>query len=999
MHRLSMRKTFLLLLGAISACLTLYGAPKNVLLISVDDPRPQLAIFGARHHAALDDCSPNLEAFSWDKARLGSAPREKSDASKAFVDLNNENAPVAATLDLTAASHSASGYPISAPTPSFPQLGVLEVIRTDTGTSLFELEDAMSIDPYQLATRKLSIRASVPDLAGGSVIFELNGEVIRTLNTGPFSLGGHDGASYGSWFPGAGEHTLRVIPYSMPNGGGVAGDPIVRQFTVDDTLEHRTTSIQLSVPAGATIEVKMKQHEFPFGAMLNAELFHDRNNLFSEQDEAQYKQTFLENFNYAVHGNAMKWYAVEPDWWINSPNYNGSKRWNDAELVWNWANGNGIPMRGHSVFWGMDTATNSGEMWDPDWVEALNDVDLENTAEERARDFASRWAGRIDQMDTNNEMWHGNYYSDRLGSSITKKMHDWILAENPNAELYVNDYNILNSTSNATSYRNFIQGLINGGAVVHGIGVQGHFSSPPSKALVDNTLGILDDLGLPIFITEYDSSGSNETAKANALENVFRAGFENPLVDGIIQWGFWKGRHWVPGRALFDTDWTPLPAAVRYRELVYDEWWTNLGGTATDDGAFDFPCFYGDYEIMVNGITTSITISEDSTIRSFAWDGTNFVGNEAPSVDAGEDFTLSWPNHSTWLRASASDDGQPTGSSLSTSWEQISGPLPATIHSPEITETTVTFYQSGIYEFRCSTTDGILTGADTVMATVRLGKESILENGGFEDGLTHWIRRGGASVVTLTSVGNPVTEGSLSVELSSRTQPWAGIHQDVTSKLSLGRTYDLVFYAQHNGSGNENLNVQLIPVISGTQDFSNAWSKFTSASPNEWHRISGTFTVTTEQDAADELRLTFYGPSPGIDFYLDGVTLVERPLDSDGNGLSDDWEHYFFETTGNPADRDSDSDGMTDLEEMIAGTDPIDRFSNLSATLLESGGGMQFRWGSAPGRKYTLWKSATLLPNSWMEVSTGLNGDGSILSYPLPAPVAPEEFYQITVED
>jgi hypothetical protein len=368
--------------------------------------------------------SSNSTLVSELRGLLGSTPTEKRNAWKAFADLNNSNTPVTTPLELTAASHPAAGYPITDPAPAFPQIGILEVIRTDTGGALFELEDAMLIDPYQLASRELSIRASVPEIAGGSVIFELNGEVIRTLNAGPFSLGAHDGSNYGAWFPGAGEHALRVIPYSQPDGLGTAGDPVVRRFTVEDTLEHRMTPIRLSVPANATIEVTMKQHEFPFGAMLNAELFHDRKNEFSPEDEAQYKQTFLENFNYAVHGNAMKWYSVEPDWWINSPGYDGTKRWSDAELVWDWASANGIPMRGHSVFWGMDTATNSGQMWDPDWVEALNDADLEATAEERARDFASRWAGRIDQIDSNNEMWHGNYYRDRLGNDITRKMHD-----------------------------------------------------------------------------------------------------------------------------------------------------------------------------------------------------------------------------------------------------------------------------------------------------------------------------------------------------------------------------------------------------------------------------------------------------------------------------------------------------------------------------------------------------------------------------------------------
>jgi hypothetical protein len=40
-------------------------------------------------------------------------------------------------------------------------------------------------------------------------------------------------------------------------------------------------------------------------------------------------------------------------------------------------------------------------------------------------------------------MVHGNYYEDRLGAGITLSMAQWMRQEDPEAVLYLNDYDIL----------------------------------------------------------------------------------------------------------------------------------------------------------------------------------------------------------------------------------------------------------------------------------------------------------------------------------------------------------------------------------------------------------------------------------------------------------------------------------------------------------------------------------------------------------------------------
>lgn len=57
-------------------------------------------------------------------------------------------------------------------------------------------------------------------------------------------------------------------------------------------------------------------------------------------------------------------------------------------------------------------------------------------------------------------------------------------------------------------------------------------------------------------------------------------------------------------------------------------------------------------------------------------------------------------------------------------------------------------------------------------------------------------------------------------------------------------------------------------------------------------------------------------------------TLVE-PDDSDGDGLSDDWERFYFGSLTATASQDADGDGADNLAEFAAATDPSDRESTL----------------------------------------------------------------------
>ena len=73
-------------------------------------------------------------------------------------------------------------------------------------------------------------------------------------------------------------------------------------------------------------------------------------------------------------------------------------------------------------------------------------------------------------------------------------------------------------------------------------------------------------------------------------------------------WGFWESEHWRPEGALFYPDWSISPQGSRYRELVFDEWWTDADLITAKDGMVEFDVFAGEYQITVDGINHSVDI-------------------------------------------------------------------------------------------------------------------------------------------------------------------------------------------------------------------------------------------------------------------------------------------------------------------------------------------------------------------------------------------------------
>jgi hypothetical protein len=93
------------------------------------------------------------------------------------------------------------------------------------------------------------------------------------------------------------------------------------------------------------------------------------------------------------------------------------------------------------------------------------------------------------------------------------------------------------------------------------------------------------------------------------------------------------------------------------------------------------------------------------------------------------------------------------------------------------------------------------------------------------------------------------------------------------------------------------------------------------------------------------------------------------PADSDGDGLPDSWELAHFGNLSRDGSGDFDGDGMTDLAEYLAGTDPTNAADALAIASADlAGGGVTLRFNAVAGRSYRIEFSDALTAPNWQSV-------------------------------
>ena len=172
-----------------------------------------------------------------------------------------------------------------------------------------------------------------------------------------------------------------------------------------------------------------------------------------------------------------------------------------------------------------------------------------------------------------------------------------------------------------------------------------------------------------------------------------------------------------------------------------------------------------------------------------------------------------------------------------------------------------------------------------------------------------------------------------------------------------------------------------------------------------WGPTNGYVFVRWELNGVSQHDATGYPISP-ISFTVYSNTTATafyyaQNTDSNANGIPDWWEEiYFGGATAANANADPDGDGMTNLQEYLAGTDPRSSTSRLAITsLLRGADGWRINFSSSSGKLYQVEYTADLRQsNSWQTVpgQTNILGTGAIIQIVDPtATNVLQRFYRI----
>ncbi|XP_047043280.1 endo-1,4-beta-xylanase 1-like [Lolium rigidum] len=333
-------------------------------------------------------------------------------------------------------------------------------------------------------------------------------------------------------------------------------------------------------PGGASVRVVQIDNTFPFGTCINTSVI---------QNPA-FMDFFTNHFDWAVFENELKWYHTE--------NQQGQLNYADADSLLDFCDRHGVRVRGHCIFWSVE-----GDV--QQWVKNLQGRDqLMSAVQARLHGLVSRYAGKFQHYDVNNEMLHGHFFRDRLGDDVPALMFTEAAKIDPAAALFVNDYNVeCANDPNATpeKYIELIKSLQRGGADVRGIGLQGHVSNPVGQVICD-ALDKLATTGIPIWFTELDVPEQDVSLRAQDLEVVLREAYAHPAVQGVVFWGFLQGTMWRQNAWLVNADGTVNEAGQMFVNLQ-KEWKTDARGNLDDDGNFKFRGFHGTYFVEVKTAT------------------------------------------------------------------------------------------------------------------------------------------------------------------------------------------------------------------------------------------------------------------------------------------------------------------------------------------------------------------------------------------------------------
>jgi endo-1,4-beta-xylanase len=260
------------------------------------------------------------------------------------------------------------------------------------------------------------------------------------------------------------------------------------------------------------------------------------------QQQAGYRELFLAHYSSLTPENEMKMDALAP-----SPQ---ALDFTNSDALVGWAAEHRISVHGHALVWHRQLpAWLTQASWTPS--------ELRSYLRRYITEVVGHFRGRVESWDVVNEPLRADGSRRRsiwqrvLGEDYIADALRWAHEADPNARLYVNEFDLERPGPKSRAMFRLLRDLVSQGVPVDGIGLQAHLTDQwhPTGAQLRRIMRRYAGLGLRVDISEMDVAiGAGDAAlaqQARIYRMVASACRRLPECGRFATWGFTDASTWL----------------------------------------------------------------------------------------------------------------------------------------------------------------------------------------------------------------------------------------------------------------------------------------------------------------------------------------------------------------------------------------------------------------------------------------------------------------------